>query len=521
MRPNNTHQTSTYRDNRRPTNSCSGCKKEGHFWAIRNSQLPAIIRQTARHERLDNYPKNELYPFFLKDVLEEYRDYLETTNTSINYGNLKEFCNSKGWRFIPNSIEFSLITCPDRIAFLEPKIKQNREAGDRYRMKTAQAVLRGAMTRRWIRKNRAMLLQAKQCAMEKAERVRQYRIKSNLDQKAQQMASKYNSRSSGLNRQQRKVDTTKQPKPKKQNNTFRKKLDDKWTPETYFEFLMSIHEKSNTPKPEIENIYYAVVEKTYGGSTISVLRLNKEASIVDKKVTLNPRMFRDWARGKKTAKGVKVQLESGLLCLIHIDEVIQLFSEREKDLLIEQGIVPQRFAGNAETVKDETVKHFSAQVAEDDSDSEFFEFDSAAKEASDDDSESEDEDEPITVKVSKIQQFIQPTAKEGTSKWFCDQGDSDDSDSESESEEESDTKTAPSKWSALFNDSEDSEDEAPAREKRISRAQRVAQKSESRKAQLAREREARKAATRAKEEEYEREVEAKIAENFDAFLESI
>lgn len=511
---------------------CTGCNQEGHHWSIPYSELTKVIINIPRGKTVDNHPDNENSRVSLRETLEAYREYLQINSLSISFRTLRDFCGTMGWRFIPYTIERALTVCPERIAFLDPKIQQNREAGDRQRMRIAQAVLRGAMTRRWIRKNMKLLLDIKKFNIEKAERIRAYKAKAELDFAAQRSERKYNQRSSGLNRQaKKKEDDAKQPRPKRQNNGFRKELGQKWSPQTYHEFLMDIHNKSNKPADEaplLEDIYFAVVEKTYGGSTISILKL-QNGTLLDRKVYLNPRMFRDWARGKKSAKGQKVQLEAGLLCLIYIDEVVQLFSNREKDLMIQEGIVPERFGGNIETIKDQAEKldtvfeekFFTFEEAESDEASEVdsdeaseAESDEASEadsdEASEADSDSEDEDEA----PSKLAKFIKPKA--GTSKWLCD---GDDSDSESESEEEPESKL-PAKWSFGESDSE-SESEGPVREKRLSRAQRVAQKNETRKAQLAREREAKKAAARAKEAEYELEVEKKMAENFDAFLESI
>jgi len=461
-----------------------------------------MIINTPRGATVDNHPDNENSRVSLRDTLAAYRDYLNENRTSISFKSLRDFCGTMGWRFIPYTIERALTTCPERIAFLEPKIQQNREAGDRQRMRIAQALLRGAMTRRWIRKNKQLLLDIKKYNIETAERIRAYKAKSALDFAAQRSERKYNQRSSGLNRQVKKEDTTKQPRVKRQNNGFRKELGQKWSPETYHEFLMDIHTKSKKSADEaplLEDIYFAVVEKTFGGSTISVLKL-QNGTMLDRKVYLNPRMFRDWARGKKSAKGQKVQLEGGLLCLVHIDEVVQLFREREKSLMIDEGIVPERFGGNIETIKDSAEKqdrvfeekNFTFEAHSDSDEASEADSDEASEADSDEsDSDSEFEDEA----PSKLAKFIKPKA--GTSKWLCD---GNDSDSESDS---------------------DSETEGPVREKRLSRSQRVAQKNESRKAQLAREREAKKVAARAREAEYELEVEKKMAENFDAFLESI
>jgi hypothetical protein len=508
------------RHNTQRTPFCSGCRKEGHNYSIRNNELSTKIVNTSHRERVDNHPDNENYHVSLRETLEEYRQFLNEEGQSISYKSLKDFSGTKGWRFIPFTLERVLTVCPERIAFLEPKIKQNREAGDRQRMRLAQAVIRGAMTRFWIRRNRKHLEMVKKFAIETSNRIREYRFKANQDAYALKRAGQFQRRSAGYNRQVKKVDAVKQPRVKHQNNGFRKQLDEKWTPETYYEFLMDIHTKTNKSEnevPKLENIYYAVVEKTFGGSWISVLKY-QNGILLDIKVNLNPRMFRDWARGKKTAKGQKVHLEGGLLCLVHMDEVIQLYSNREKTLLIEQGIVSDRFEGSIDNIKEEPTKDYSNNVDEDsffgfeeadseDSDSEADTEDSVS-EADSEESDSSEESEEDEPQPSNLAKFIKP--KTGTSKWLCD-----DSDSEDEESEKPEEPKVPVKWPC---DDSDSEDESrPVRQKRLSRAERVSKKQEDRKVQLVREREARKAAARAKEEEIDRE----ISQNFESFLESI
>ena len=508
---------------------CSGCRTEGHSWSIRNNELSSTIANTSQKERIDNHPSNENYNIYLRETLVEYREYLSENSQSISYKSLKDFCGTKNWRFIPYTLERVLTTCPQRIAFLEPKITQNKEAGDRQRMRLAQAVIRGAMIRFWIRKNMKLIIASKKADMERAARIREYKNTVSLDIYARKRAGDFQRRSSGLNstklQQMRRKEKgireepKPQPKPeqpkKRQNNTFRKELGEKWTPETYYEFLMDIHSKTNKSDddaPRIENIYYAVVEKTFGGSWISVLKF-QSGILLGCKVNLNPRMFRDWARGKKSAKGQKVQLEGGLLCLVHIDEVIQLYSNREKNLLIEQGIVTDKFEGNIENIKEESSKDTSKNVSQEET---YFVFandseDSVSEADSEDSvSEADSEDSDEETQPGNLAKFIK--AKAGTSKWLYY---GDDSDSEDEEPEKSEEPKATAKWS--YDDSEDEEESGPVREKRISRAERMSKKQEERKAKLAREREARKAAARAKEEEIDRE----ISQNFDSFLESI
>lgn len=350
--------------------NCAKCAKEGntseHYTYVNANGLRTVLIN-AKDIPTHPHPRNWAFGLSLKNVLTEFKNWVDVNNKFINFNTMKEFFTiNYGQADVPSKFNRALATCPILIQELDEKIARDNHNGFEARLRGIKHILYASIVRRWFSLNKQLMTTQRDCRM-------RMRVKFDQDRQVNDMKRRYDKRS-GYNKQTKKEKDPKQQqqqqqqKKKTNNNTFRKDLQEKMTIPRYLEFLRKIWESNNRrgEEPNESYAHYAMVSKTNGGGHIKVVYLDDKQRLQETNAFVNQRIFEDCKRSrkKKGQKHMKFNLSDGLICLIYKDEVIQLYNEKDKEDLINSGLIPDIMLGNTEQLVDQLTQMHREEAEE-------------------------------------------------------------------------------------------------------------------------------------------------------------